>query len=204
MSGDCRRPDPHEHREPLVFLLLALDELQGRWLVTAEGTHCSLYLLFLLTTELEDRHTHTMFTQCSGHNTCLHLLQVTVTQLSGFFHLPKYQTEGLVKKILRLIEREKYWTHLMLIKTHALFKCAYVVRAVGTWTVIDNLVVKSHCYKANFRFMPDNSDLVGQWIGSYPCQEIICDLTNHWGLAPLPDRRHLFCDINCNAVREEM
>lgn len=47
--------DLHEKGEPLVFLLLTLDELQCRWQVTAESSYCILYLLLFLTTKLEDR-----------------------------------------------------------------------------------------------------------------------------------------------------
>lgn len=48
------RSDLHEKGEPLVLLLLTLDELQCRWQVAAESTYCTLYLLLFLTTKLED------------------------------------------------------------------------------------------------------------------------------------------------------
>lgn len=115
------------------FFLLLMSSSADGWLLQKVPTALFIFSssspLNWKTDTFTRMHTHT---KCSGHNTCSwsHLLQVTVTQFSGFFHLPKHHTEGLVKKILHFIEREKYWTRLMLIKTHALLKCVYVVRAV--------------------------------------------------------------------------
>lgn len=50
--------DLHERREALVFLLAALDELQRRRLVAAEGSHGSRDLLLFLTSELENTVKH--------------------------------------------------------------------------------------------------------------------------------------------------
>lgn len=49
----CGRSDLHEKGEPLIFLLLTLDELQCRRHVTAECSDCALYLLLFLTTKLD-------------------------------------------------------------------------------------------------------------------------------------------------------
>lgn len=46
--------DLHEKGEPLIFLLLTLDELQRRRHVAAESSYCALYLLLFLTTKLEE------------------------------------------------------------------------------------------------------------------------------------------------------
>lgn len=50
----CGHSDLHEKGEPLVFLLLTLDELQCRRQVTAESSYGALYLLLFLTAKLEE------------------------------------------------------------------------------------------------------------------------------------------------------
>lgn len=58
--------DLHEQVKPLVFLLLSLDELQSRRLVTAEGTDGLFDFLLLFTAELESTQKHVTFTLLLG------------------------------------------------------------------------------------------------------------------------------------------
>lgn len=50
-----RRPYVHEGEEALVLLLTALDELQSKGLVAAEGAYCMHHLFLLFFAELEKK-----------------------------------------------------------------------------------------------------------------------------------------------------
>lgn len=50
-----RCPYMHEVEEALVLLLPALDELQSKGLIAAEGAYCMLHLFLLFTAELDKK-----------------------------------------------------------------------------------------------------------------------------------------------------